>query len=72
MEFNAKKNNGMEMRFINGKINHKEHITRLKENKKQYSRAPFSTRIRWMNAVAQIKFAPIEQSNQYEKNYLVQ
>ena len=37
-----------------------------------YSRAPFSARIRWMNAVAQIKFALIEQSNQYEKNYLVQ
>ena len=37
-----------------------------------YSRAPFSARIRWMNAVTQIKFALIEQSNQYEKNYLVQ
>ena len=33
----------------------------------KYSRAPFSTRIRWMNAVAQIKFALIEQSNQYGK-----
>ena len=31
----------------------------------KYSRAPFSTRIRWMNML-------IEQSNQYEKKYLVQ
>ena len=37
-----------------------------------YNRAPFSMRIRWMNAVAQIKFTLIEQSNQYEKKYLVQ
>ena len=42
------------------------------EQTSKYSRAPFSARIRWMNAVAQIKFALIEQSNQYEKNYLVQ